>query len=255
MAMAKAPRIEHGRYTDVVYLQHHAPRWLAVARAVASALTWPVVWPLAWLARRSDILFRTVSEALSLIPYALGVVVRGEFYRFALTRCGRNVVVELGAVFVFRDIVIGDHVTINRYAIVHHCDIGSYALIGEHVVLLSGSRQHDLDRTDSPMALQQGRKKRIVLGDDVWIGAHAVVMEDVGTGAVVGAGSIVTRPVDDYMIVAGNPARPQRRRGSPRPGATEPHAATMPMADTGVTRNGETCGGHDDVRDPAGPRS
>jgi acetyltransferase-like isoleucine patch superfamily enzyme len=212
--MANA-RIEHGRYSDVTYLQHHPPRWLAVVRAAASMLTWPVVVPLAWLSRRSDILFRTVSEALSLIPYAVGIVIRGEFYRFTLTRCGRNVVVELGAVFVYRDISIGDHVTINRYVVVHHCDIGSFALVGEHVVLLSGSRQHELDRTEIPMALQQGRKKRIVLGDDVWIGAHAVVMEDVGTGAVVGAGSVVTRAVAAYMIVAGNPAKALRRRGSP----------------------------------------
>jgi acetyltransferase-like isoleucine patch superfamily enzyme len=211
--MSTPARIEPGRYSEVSYLQHHPPRWLTVARTVAGVLTWPLVWPLAWLSRRSDVLFRTVSEALSLIPYAVGIVVRGEFHRFALTRCGRNVVVELGAVFIYRDISIGDHVTVNRYVVVHHCDIGSYALVGEHVVLLSGSRQHELDRTDVPMALQQGRKKRIVLRDDVWIGAHAVVMEDVGTGAVVGAGAVVTRPVADYTIVAGNPARPLRRRG------------------------------------------
>src|SRR5881628_2211036 len=221
--MERAARIEHGRYTDVDYLQWRSPRWITIAREVAGALTWPLVWPLAQLCRAADLVFppdmvfRTVSELLSLIPYVFGVIVRAEFYRFALTRCGRNVVIELGAVFIYRDISIGDNVTINRYAVIHHCDIGSYALVGEHAVLLSGSRQHDIDRTDIPMALQQGRKKRIALGDDCWIGAHAVVMEDVGRGAIVGAGAIVTKPVGELMIVAGNPARPIRRRGEPAP--------------------------------------
>jgi acetyltransferase-like isoleucine patch superfamily enzyme len=48
-----------------------------------------------------------------------------------------------------------------------------------------------------------------------------VVMEDVGRGAVVGAGAIVTKPVSEFMIVAGNPARPLRRRGAP---ASRPEA-------------------------------
>ena len=221
--MERAARIEHGRYTDVDYLQWRSPRWITIARAVAGALTWPLVWPLAQLCRAADLVFppdmvfRTVSELLSLIPYVFGVIVRAEFYRFALTHCGRNVVIELGAVFIYHDISIGDNVTINRYSVIHHCDIGSYALVGEHSVLLSGSRQHDIDRTDIPMALQRGRKKRIALGDDCWIGAHAVVMEDVGRGAIVGAGAIVTKPVGELMIVAGNPARPIRRRGEPAP--------------------------------------
>jgi len=214
MGSQTATRIEYGRYSDVDYLQFRSPRSIEIARAVAGVLTWPVVWPLAMLSRTSDMLFRTVSELLSLIPYVFGVVARAEFYRFALTHCGRNVVIEFGAMFIYRDIAIGDNVTINRYSIIHHCDIGSYALVGEHAVLLSGSRQHDIDRTDVPMALQRGRKKRIALGDDCWIGAHAVVMEDVGRGAVVGAGAIVNKPVPEFMIAVGNPARPIRRRGA-----------------------------------------
>ena len=129
---SQASSIEHGRYTDVEYLQFRAPRWIEVARTVAGLLTWPVVWPLAMLSRTSDMLFRTVSELLSLMPYVVGVVVRAEFYRFALAHCGRNVVIELGSVFIYHDISIGDNVTINRYSVIHHCDIGSYALVGEH---------------------------------------------------------------------------------------------------------------------------
>jgi serine acetyltransferase len=47
-------------------------------------------------------------------------------------------------------------------------------------------------------------------------------MEDVGRGASVGAGAIVTKPVPEFMIVTGNAARPLRRRGAPE--ATPDHS-------------------------------
>jgi acetyltransferase-like isoleucine patch superfamily enzyme len=159
-------------------------------------------------------LFRTVSELMSLIPYVFGVVIRAEFYRFALQHCGRNVVIEFGTVFIYPEISIGDNVTIGRYSLIHHCDIGNYVLVGEGSSLLSGSRQHNYDRLDVPMALR-GKKKRIALEDDCWIGANAVVMEEVGRGAIVGAGSVVTKQVPPYTIVVGNPAKPVRTRREP----------------------------------------
>lgn len=50
--------------------------------------------------------------------------------------------------------------------------------------------------------------KMVIIGNDVWIGAYAVIVEGVkiGNGAVIGAGAIVTKDVPDYAIVAGNPA-------------------------------------------------
>lgn len=57
----------------------------------------------------------------------------------------------------------------------------------------------------------------LVIGDDVWIGHNAVILpgcKSIGRGAVVGAGAIVTRDVPAYAIVAGNPAKPLRRRFS-----------------------------------------
>lgn len=53
-----------------------------------------------------------------------------------------------------------------------------------------------------------------VVGNDVWIGQHATILPGVriGDGAIVGARSVVSRDVPPYAIVAGNPARPVRRR-------------------------------------------
>lgn len=52
-------------------------------------------------------------------------------------------------------------------------------------------------------------KSQIIIGDDCWIGAGAIILNGVtiGTGAVIGAGSVVTKDVEPYTIVAGNPAK------------------------------------------------
>ncbi|RHO71200.1 MULTISPECIES: CatB-related O-acetyltransferase [unclassified Alistipes] len=53
------------------------------------------------------------------------------------------------------------------------------------------------------------------IGHDVWIGANAIILPGVsriGNGAVIGAGSVVTKDVGPYEIVAGNPARTIRKR-------------------------------------------
>jgi acetyltransferase-like isoleucine patch superfamily enzyme len=58
----------------------------------------------------------------------------------------------------------------------------------------------------------------LLIGDDAWIGANAIVLPGcsrIGRGAVVGAGSVVTRDVPDFAVVAGNPARVIRERFPP----------------------------------------
>jgi phosphonate metabolism protein (transferase hexapeptide repeat family) len=58
------------------------------------------------------------------------------------------------------------------------------------------------------------RAHRVVIGHDVWIGHGAIVLpgRSIGDGAVIAAGSVVTKDVAPYAIVAGNPARPIRQR-------------------------------------------
>jgi phosphonate metabolism protein (transferase hexapeptide repeat family) len=60
------------------------------------------------------------------------------------------------------------------------------------------------------------RASPVVIGHDVWIGHGAIILpgRSVGTGAVVAAGSVVTKNVEPYAIVAGNPARVIRQRFS-----------------------------------------
>jgi acetyltransferase-like isoleucine patch superfamily enzyme len=102
----------------------------------------------------------------------------------------------------------GDDIWISNGSYVDYAHIGSYVLIGQHVVLLSGGRFHRFDRVDVPIK-HQGNwpKEPLLIGDGVWIGANATIMANVDHDAIVGAGSVVTKPVPPYAIVAGNPAR------------------------------------------------
>lgn len=202
-----SPRDAGGGYSDVAYLQFNKSRTFVVVERTMGILTWPIVIPAALLSRLSDIVFRTFSEVLSVVPYVFGIIARYEFYRFALSRFGRNVQIEFGAVFIHRDISIGDDVLIGRYSIVHDCNIGNHVLVGERCTLLSGSRQHTYARTDIPMAHQGGQKKTIAVEDDCWIGSHAVVMDSIRSGSIVAAAAVVTKEVAERSIVAGNPAR------------------------------------------------
>jgi virginiamycin A acetyltransferase len=59
------------------------------------------------------------------------------------------------------------------------------------------------------------QREPLIVEDDVWVGHNALILPGckfIGRGAVVGAGAIVTRNVDRYSIVAGNPARFIRKR-------------------------------------------
>lgn len=205
-------RVSAERETAVNYHQFTQGPGLRLAMRIAGILSWPVILPLALVSRLSDFIFRTCSEALAIVPYLFGSILRYEFYRWTLTRCGQNVAIGFGTIFFYRDVEIGDHVLLGNYNVIHYCDFGSYVLSADHCHFLSGAKYHNFDRTDLPMALQGGKIRRIRVHDDCWIGANAVVMNDVAEGSIVGAGAVVTKPVEAYTIVAGNPAKPIHKR-------------------------------------------
>ena len=72
------------------------------------------------------------------------------------------------------------------------------------------------DTPDDAAFFERRAARRTVLGPDTWVGHGAIIRPEVtvGAGAVVAAGAVVTRDVAPYMIVAGVPAAPLRRRFS-----------------------------------------
>ena len=82
--------------------------------------------------------------------------------------------------------------------------IADNVMIAPNVVIAGG--RHGLERTGVPMYFQKGDSKGgIVIGSDVWIAGNCSINDGVkiGNGAVIGAGSVVTKDVEDYAIVAG----------------------------------------------------
>jgi acetyltransferase-like isoleucine patch superfamily enzyme len=116
-------------------------------------------------------------------------------------------VIGVGALLTKPVIELGDYVYIGPYSVLGTVKIGDSVLISNNVAIPSGGHGHGIARLDVPVRSQEGVIATVHIGDDSWIGCGAVVLADVGAHCVVGAGAVVTRPVPDYAIVAGNPAR------------------------------------------------
>jgi acetyltransferase-like isoleucine patch superfamily enzyme len=110
--------------------------------------------------------------------------------------------------------------------IISRLRIGSFCSIANNSVFIIGS-EHPMQRiTTYPLRhFNRGMegwpdgpysKGDVVVGNDVWVGGHAIVLSgvEVGHGAVIGAGAVVASDVRPYAIVVGNPAREVRRRFS-----------------------------------------
>jgi acetyltransferase-like isoleucine patch superfamily enzyme len=110
-------------------------------------------------------------------------------------------------------IIIGDDVGISGSTISADTviTIGNRVLIGTGCII-SDTDAHPIkaeDRTDPTKTLS----KPIIIDDDVFIGARSIILKGVkvGKGSVVGAGSVVTKDVSPFCIVAGNPAKIVKR--------------------------------------------
>jgi acetyltransferase-like isoleucine patch superfamily enzyme len=106
-------------------------------------------------------------------------------------------------------LTVGPHTFIGRGC---EIDVSTAVVIGEHTLLAPGVfiTDHTHNRSRAMRLDEQGvRDAPVTIGNDAWIGAHAVIMAGVtiGDGAVVGAGAVVTKDVPPYAIAAGVPAR------------------------------------------------
>jgi virginiamycin A acetyltransferase len=163
--------------------------------------------------RKRPLNFPFVSEVLSHIPFTFGWKFRRAVYARLLPSIGNNVVLHQGVTIEDVRTTIGEDVWISVGSYIDYAIIEDHVLIGQHAVLLAGKGHHRIDRVDVPIKTQGNpAKEPITIGHGAWIGANATVMADVGHDAVVGAGSVVTKLVPPFAIVAGNPAKLIRMR-------------------------------------------
>ncbi|QJW88163.1 acyltransferase [Spirosoma taeanense] len=85
--------------------------------------------------------------------------------------------------------------------------VGNEVIIAQHVVM--SGLNHSYEDIQKPIRKQPVTKAEVVIEDECWIGANAVVTAGVRVGhhSVVAAGSVVTKNVPPYSVVVGNPAR------------------------------------------------
>lgn len=124
------------------------------------------------------------------------------------------------------DVVIGDDCTVNVGVSVRGpVTMGRAVRIGAHTSLIGFD--HGFDDPEVEIFRQPLVATGVTIGDDVWIGAHVVVLDGVhiGSHAVVGAGSVVTHHVPEGAVVVGNPARVVRSRRAARPRTTRQQLA------------------------------
>lgn len=90
--------------------------------------------------------------------------------------------------------------------------IGDNVMIGPYCQIITAN--HKYDNLKIPMKEQGIVSKPVTIGDDVWIGAHAIILPGVHIekGAIIAAGAVVTKNVKKYTIVAGIPAKVVKNR-------------------------------------------
>ncbi len=137
---------------------------------------------------------------------------------------GKNVTIEKGAFFGKGEgieIYEGGGIGINA-SIQGPLVIGKNVMMGPDVIVYT--RGHKFDRLDIPMNRQgETRPLKVIIGDDVWIGARVVILPGVriGRGVIIGAGAVVTKNIPDYSVVAGVPAKIIKNRKSNMNGVNE----------------------------------
>ncbi len=131
---------------------------------------------------------------------------------------GDSVLVGNSTIFscALATIAVGNNVSIGPNCFIRASrgpvTIGSFVTVGANTVIISGNP--DYRRLDIPMMKQQGQAQGVTIGDDVWIGVGARIIDGVkiGNGCVIGAGAVVTKNVPDFAIAAGVPAEVVKSR-------------------------------------------
>lgn len=125
---------------------------------------------------------------------------------------------------------LGDFTYIGKECSISNCSIGKYCSVGPGVKIGLGTHPTNSFVSTHPIFYSTRKQaqisfvqkelfceiKKIVIGNDVWVGANTVIVDGVkiGDGAIIGAGSVITNDVEPFAIVGGVPGKLIRKRFS-----------------------------------------
>lgn len=161
--------------------------------------------------------YETIMSFLFMLPrYRTLNKIKRLFLVLNGARIGKRVVFYPGVwITPGRNLKIGDDVDLALNVQIETSGgvtIGDRTLVGYGTKIFS--RNHLIPQKPGQIFCHGHRFNAVSIGKDVWLGANVIVLpgRTIGEGAVVGAGSVVTKDVAPYTIVAGNPAKLVRER-------------------------------------------
>jgi virginiamycin A acetyltransferase len=153
-----------------------------------------------------------MSQTVSLFPGLTGNYLRRAFLSAVLARCHRSAEICFGTLFAQTGTIIDENVYIGPRCHIGWAHLKRDVLVAAGVHIPSGAQTHFYDDPTKPIREQGGARTMVTIGEGAWIGSAAVVMADVGKGSIIAAGSVVTKPIPDYVIAGGVPAKVIRGR-------------------------------------------
>lgn len=181
----------------------------SAVKVAIQGLSLLIVFPFALVAGfgRFSAGFQGCGQLLALVPGLPGDYFRIAYYAMTLKKCSLHSRISFGTLFAQSRTYVGKGVYIGIYCVIGACEIGERSQIASHVQVLSGSHQHRRDSDGHILTAREEEFEPVSIGADCWIGASAIIMADVGPGATVGAGAVVTRTIPSGVTAVGIPAR------------------------------------------------
>ncbi len=183
----------------------------------------------------TDVVINIPKFLIEVTPGFIGIQIRRFVYKFLFKNFGRSSSIDILVDFVSpKNITIGTHFNIMKFSSLFANNggtikIGNNVSINTNTTISAGNygeveieddvliaqncviraSNHNFEKINLNINKQGHKSGKIKIEKNVWIGANCVILKDVviGTGSIVAAGSVVTKSVDKYTIVAGVPAK------------------------------------------------
>ena len=162
--------------------------------------------------RGRDRALESRTQLLSLWPGLTGQYLRRAFLQQVLARCHHTALVEFGTIFSQTGAMLDENVYVGPRCGLGLVHLQKDVLLAGNVQIPSGGSTHYFDDPDVPIREQGGERKLVTIGEGAWIGTGAIVLADVGKGSVIAAGAVVTKPIPEFVIAGGVPAKVIRPR-------------------------------------------